>query len=84
VLARLDCLDTLHDLAPDVVYWGRPGSTWQRETQPQDYDGCGHLAATVDGSTVVLQNGGTGYEGPAYLINWGGGASPGQIRGFAK
>jgi hypothetical protein len=71
VLARLDCLDSLHDTAPDPVYWGRPGGTWLKETQPQDYDGCGHLAATVDGSTVVLQNGGTGYEGPAYLIRWG-------------
>jgi len=71
VLAKVDCLDTLHDAAPDVVFWGRPGGTWERQTLPQDYAGCGHLAATVGGDQVLLQNGGTSYEGPAYIIKWG-------------
>ena len=70
VLARLDCLDTLHDLAPDWVYWGQPGGGWLKQKLPQDYDGCGHQAATVDGDGVLLANGGTGYEGPSYLIRW--------------
>ena len=70
VLARLDCLDTLHDLAPDWVYWGQAGGGWVKQKLVQDYDGCGHQAATVDGDKVLLAHGGTGYEGPSYLLRW--------------
>jgi hypothetical protein len=70
VQARADCLELLHDLAPDLVYWGRLTGTWERQKLPQDNAGCGHQAETVDGDKVLLTNGGFNYEGPSYLLTW--------------
>ena len=70
VQARANCLELLQDLAPDLVYWGRPTGTWDRQKLPQDGAGCGHQAMTVDGDKVLLTNGGFDYEGPSYLLTW--------------
>lgn len=71
VLQKAGCATTtLHDIAPDLVYQGRANGTWAKIKQPQDYDGCGHQAATMDGSRVLLMNGGVSYPGPNYAIKW--------------
>ena len=70
VQARADCMELLHDLAPDLVYWGRPTGVWERQKLPQDNAGCGHQAETVDGDKVLLTNGGYNYEGPSYRLSW--------------
>ncbi|MGM9488240.1 FG-GAP repeat domain-containing protein [Ideonella sp. YS5] len=68
VLQKRDCKDSYHDAAPDVVFKGHPGPSWTKLTLAQDYGGCGHLADTVDGSKILLMNGGYAYRGPNYLI----------------
>ena len=70
VEARADCVNLLHDLAPDLVYWGRPGGALERQKLPQDDPGCGRQAMTVDGDKVLLTNGGYDYEGPTYILTW--------------
>ena len=70
VEARVDCVNLLHDLAPDLVYWGRPGGALERQKLPQDDPGCGRQAMTVDGDKVLLTNGGYDYEGPTYILTW--------------
>ncbi|MFZ5506261.1 MAG: FG-GAP repeat domain-containing protein [Pseudomonadota bacterium] len=72
VLQKADCLTTTrHDVAPDLVFQGRPNGTWAKLRQPQDYDGCGYRAATIEGSRVLLMNGGVSYPGPNYVVKWG-------------
>ncbi len=61
----------LQDNAPDVMYWGAAGATWTRQTLVQAYAGCGHLADTIDGNKVLLENGGVAFRGPNYVLNWG-------------
>jgi hypothetical protein len=70
VLDDPDCRTTLVDLAPDLVFWGQPGGGYVAQAQPQQYAGCGHLAATVDGDKILLEQGGEGWRGPNYLIRW--------------
>jgi hypothetical protein len=70
VLQKSDCKTTFQDVAPDVVFEGRSGPTWVIKKQPQAYGGCGHMAETVDGSKVLLLNGGVSYRGPNYVIKW--------------
>lgn len=72
VMADKDCETTLTDAAPDVVLWGTAaGNAWTMETlSTQAFAGCGHLADTVDGFKVLLENGGVGYRGPEYILNW--------------
>ena len=70
VLQDPDCETSLVDLAPDIVFWGQAGGRYVAQAQPQDYAGCGHLADTVDGDKVLLEQGGEGYKGGTYVIRW--------------
>ena len=70
VLSKTDCRQVLHDVAPDLLFQGRRNGTWFKVKQPQDYDGCGHQAATLDGRRILLANGGVEYSGPNYVIGW--------------
>lgn len=70
VLQKPDCRELLQDAADDLVYYGRPDGRWERQRLPQSFAGCGHLAGTVQGSRVVLLNGGASYDGPNYLLSW--------------
>lgn len=71
VLADAACETTLRDKAPDLVYQAKSRNGWTRTQMTQDYEGCGHLADTVDGNKVLLENGGVEYHGPNYVIGWG-------------
>jgi len=72
VLMKADCLNAAVDSAPDLVFRGQPGTTWVRTPLPQaGYQGCGHLADTVDGSKVMLMNGGVSWRGPNYVLTMG-------------
>jgi len=64
--------DGRQDGAPDWVFWGQANHTWVGERQDAQlgYPGCGHLADTVDGYKVLLENGGVNWFGPMYVINW--------------
>lgn len=71
VLTTATCETSLHDKAPDLVYQAKShGSGWTRTQMTQDYEGCGHLADTVDGNKVLLENGGGDYRGPNFVISW--------------
>jgi len=71
VLARVDCTQFLVDVAPDLLFQGRPGQKWLKVAQAQDhYPGCGHLAATLDDNRVLLLNGGVSYSGSNYVLSW--------------
>lgn len=70
VLQDEDCPTTLVDLAPDLVFWGQAGGSWVAQAQPQALKGCGHLAATVDGDRILLEQGGEGWDGPNFLLRW--------------
>jgi hypothetical protein len=72
VVARLDCKDSLVDVAPDLLFEGRSPLKWLKVAQVQDrYPGCGHLAATLDERRVLLLNGGVSYSGSNYVLSWG-------------
>jgi hypothetical protein len=70
VLMNSTCPGALNDLAPDVVFQGQAGGTWKKVKTVQAYAGCGHLADTVDGSKVMLMNGGISWVGPNYILGW--------------
>jgi hypothetical protein len=70
VLADPACKTAGPDLAPDVMFKGVAGS-WVASKFKQAFGGCGHLAATVDGSKVLLENGTPGLKGPNYVIDFG-------------
>jgi hypothetical protein len=71
VLEDAACQTTLLDLAPDFVFWGQADGSYVAEQQPQaGYPGCGHLADTVDGNKILLEQGGPGWKAPNYLIRW--------------
>ncbi len=72
VVQDAKCETTLVDTAPDFVFWGQGngGYVAQQQTQQQGYAGCGHLADTVDGDKVLLEQGGEGYKGGTYVIRW--------------
>ena len=70
VLADAACAAAGPDLAGDAVYWARTGS-WTQAQFVQNFGGCGHLAATVDGSKVLLENGTPGLKGPNYVLSFG-------------
>jgi len=56
VLQDAKCQTSLVDLAPDIVFWGQPGGRFTAQAQPQgNLVGCGHLADTVDGDKVLLE-----------------------------
>jgi len=71
VLQDIGCRTTLHDKAADIVYQAKPRNGWQKTQLVQDYLGCGHLADTVDGNKVLLENGDIDEKGPNYIISWG-------------
>ncbi len=71
VLMKSGCQNTLVDVAPDMVLQGQPGNKWLKVRQVQDYGGCGHAADTLDGSRVLLMNGGISWRGPNYVLSWG-------------
>jgi hypothetical protein len=58
------------DLAFDVLYLGAAGATWTKQTLTQALGGCGHRADTIDGTQVLLENGGVGYRGPSFVLGW--------------
>ncbi|HJV68660.1 VCBS repeat-containing protein [Ideonella sp.] len=71
VLMKSGCPSVLSDQAPDLVFQGMPSGSWSKIKQPQSaYAGCGHLADTVDGSRVLLMNGGISWRGPNYVLSW--------------
>jgi len=70
VLQDASCRTTLVDLAPDLVFWGQAAGGWVAQAQPQDFKGCGHLAATVDGDKILLEQAGEGWNGPNYVLRW--------------
>jgi len=71
VLEDADCRTTLVDLAPDLVFWGQRDGSYVVQPQPQaGLRGCGHLATTVDGDKILLEQGGESWKGPHYVIRW--------------
>lgn len=70
VLRQSGCVSTYQDTAPDIVYQGKPGGSWDKIVQPETYPGCGYKSATVDGSRVLLMQGGMNWVGPNYVIDW--------------
>ena len=72
VLADTNCQTTLVDAAPDYVFWGQADGSYvaQAQTAQKGYIGCGHLADTVDGDKVLLEQGGEGYKGGTYVLRW--------------
>lgn len=71
VLMKSGCQSILDDQAPDLVFQGTANGSWSKIKQPQaGYAGCGHLADTVDGSRVLLMNGGISWRGPNYVLSW--------------
>ncbi|MEK8029491.1 VCBS repeat-containing protein [Ideonella sp. DXS29W] len=71
-LKDASCDTTLVDKAPDVIYKSKPrGIGWQRSVlTQQNYAGCGHLADTVDGTKVLLENGQIDDRGPNYVLSF--------------
>jgi FG-GAP-like repeat len=71
VLRDSSCPTTLKDTTPDVLYRGRAGGAWKKSVLDQKFSGCGYLADTVDGSKVLLMQGGetSTWRGPTYLID---------------
>ncbi|MBT9594983.1 MAG: VCBS repeat-containing protein [Vitreoscilla sp.] len=63
-----NCETTGRDLAGDLIFFGRAGGGWVKALLPQALDGCGYLADVVDGSKILVMNGGGGWRGPSYLI----------------
>jgi hypothetical protein len=60
------------DAAPDVlIKQVAPGGTWKVENLKQAFGGCGHLAATLDGTKVLLENGTPTLRGPNYVLTFG-------------
>jgi FG-GAP-like repeat len=70
VMMKTGCQANLQDEAPDVVFQALGDGTWTKIKQTQAYAGCGHLADTVDGSRVLLMNGGISWVGPNYVLSW--------------
>lgn len=64
------CEDSLKDLAPDLLYEGRGNGTFVATQLDQNFAGCGHLADVVDGDKLLLMNGGGGWVGPNYLLEF--------------
>jgi len=66
------CDKTLQDKAPDVVYKSsKSGIGWERNVlTDQRYGGCGHLADTVDGNKVLLENGQIDDRGPNFVLSF--------------
>jgi len=62
--------DLQQDTDPDVVYFGKAGNTWAKKQLVQSFSGCGHLADTIDGDKVLLENGGVAYRGPNFVFGW--------------
>jgi len=60
------------DIEPDMVFWGQADHTWvaERLTTQAGLEGCGHLADTLDGYKVLLENGGTDWVGPELVLSW--------------
>lgn len=70
-LMKSGCQSTLVDEAPDLVFQGTANGSWSKIKQSQaGYPGCGHLADTVDGSRVLLMNGGISWRGSNYVLSW--------------
>lgn len=71
-LKDVSCDTTLQDKQPDVIYKSKSrGIGWQRTTlTQQNYSGCGHLADTVDGKKVLLENGQVDDRGPNYVLSF--------------
>jgi FG-GAP-like repeat len=70
VMMKSGCPQTLDDVADDLVFQGLDNGSWGQVALNQGYAGCGHLADTVDGSRVLLMNGGIGWRGPNYVLSW--------------
>ena len=71
VLENDDCEpNLLQDTDPDVVYFGKTKTTWAKTQLAQAFSGCGHLADTIDGDKVLLENGGIAYRGPNFVFGW--------------
>jgi len=70
VLRQSGCLYTYQDIAPDLIYQGKPGGGWFAARQPETYPGCGYKAATLDVSRVLLMQGGMNWTGGNYVISW--------------
>jgi hypothetical protein len=62
--------DLQQDTDPDVVFFGKADRTWTKSQLAQAFSGCGHLADTVDGDKVLLENGGVAYRGPNFVFGW--------------
>jgi hypothetical protein len=70
------CDTTLKDKQPDFIYKSKTRTrgvpTWSRTVlTQQNYTGCGHLADTVDGKKVLLENGQIDDRGPNYILSFG-------------
>ena len=64
------CYTSNQDTAPDIIYYGKAGGGWYKAKQPETYAGCGYKSATLDGSRVLLMQGGMNSLGPNYVIKW--------------
>jgi hypothetical protein len=71
-LKDADCDKTLDDKQPDIVFQSKKGgSGWERKMlKDQKYGGCGHLADTVDGNKVLLENGTIEDRGPNFVLDF--------------
>jgi hypothetical protein len=67
-----DCAEGI-DTVDDVVFMskGVPRNTWRTVQLVQGYRGCGYEAAYLGDGRISLSQGGTGWSGPQFVLDWG-------------
>jgi hypothetical protein len=58
------------DTAGDVLFKQTAGPSWKPVALAQSFDGCGHEAATIDGTKILLENGTPGLRGPNFVLTF--------------
>jgi hypothetical protein len=69
VVLASNCQSAGPDTASDVLF-KQVNGTWQLEQLKQSFGGCGHLADTIDGTKVLLENGTPGLRGPNFVLTF--------------